>query len=749
LAAVCLICAALLVEGLAQADPTNQAASAPAHDAGVPGPVSLTLEGSELEARRITSLGDVPLAAPALTLTPSFNSNTTPILYMRGQGLDNPAQITRDGAVGVYEDGFYIGRPQAVTFDMPDLGQVEVLSGPQGALYGRNTTGGVINLVSRVPSGDFRLIQSADIGNRGMFRVLASVDTPRWHDLSASMTLLASSIDGDVKNPLPNSHDFGEERQRGGRLRLRWDGLPGVQADYFLEKSAVDSTPAYDTNPSLNGDFIFSPFLAYEANPDGPTTTAYRPVNLPLSTSSHLAQGLTLTWRPSAGFGVRSLTGYRVLDAVDRQDYAEFLGLASRSEDLYRHHQFSQQLQLTGELWERQLSYLVEVTYFKEGGWHNRAFQAIAAHEVVTTLVFADTRSESAALELRWQPAFAGRRLELTAAGRYTRDTKDAERFESDTSHVYEEDGALNHLGYRRVNPSFTLSYRWMKELTTYATAATGFRAGGALETAAVGEFTTGAFQPESLLTYEVGLKSASWNDRLRANLAAFTSRYRNIQYPISVDRITDQVYTLGQATIRGADLSLVLAPTQDLALSARGTFLHWKIDTAEVLPRTLLDPASGSGSTYSVGESVNDLFALPFTPKYNFTVASDYTFLRLFRRTFSAHLDYVYRGQFYSDAASGSAVPGRQFATTPPVQLLNARLDLLQETDRSHHVKMSLWGRNVLNRKYYQLARGYGAGLSQFTTSDNGPAAPEGWKARAGAWAEPATYGVSFSYQY
>src|SRR6516162_1525105 len=99
LAAVCLICAALLAERLAQADPTNQAASTPAHDAGVPGPVSLTLEGSELEARRITSLGEAPLAAPALTLTPSFNSNNTPILYRRGQGLDNPGQITRDGAV--------------------------------------------------------------------------------------------------------------------------------------------------------------------------------------------------------------------------------------------------------------------------------------------------------------------------------------------------------------------------------------------------------------------------------------------------------------------------------------------------------------------------------------------------------------------------------------------------------------------------------------------------------------------------
>src|SRR5215470_16491714 len=98
-----------------------------------------TLSSADLESRRIISLDGLAATIPAMTLTPSINSSNTPVLYMRGTGLDNPSQITRDGAVGVYEDGFYVARPEALTFDLLDLDRVDVLRGPQGALYGRNT----------------------------------------------------------------------------------------------------------------------------------------------------------------------------------------------------------------------------------------------------------------------------------------------------------------------------------------------------------------------------------------------------------------------------------------------------------------------------------------------------------------------------------------------------------------------------------------------------------------------------------
>ena len=99
-----------------------------------------------------------------------------------------------------------------------------------------------------------------------------------------------------------------------------------------------------------------------------------------------------------------------------------------------------------------------------------------------------------------------------------------------------------------------------------------------------------------------------------------------------------------------------------------------------------------------------------------------------------------------FTSAGSGPAVPGSQFDTQPAYGLLNGRLTLSQETDWSHRLKFSLWGHNLLNRKYYQPAVGVGAGIEGYDT--NGTRFG-GYTSRAGAWAEPLTYGINATYQY
>lgn len=739
-------CALVMLATSAPAQEPGPDASAAAGSSAA-GPVPLGSPG--LEQWRITSLTGIAAASPALTLVASLGSNNTPLLYIRGQGLAQPEQITRDGAVGIFQDGFYVARAQALIFDQLDLDHAEVLPGPQGALYGRNTSGGVVNLTSAAPSGEFHYLQSAEFGNRNLFRVLASVDAPEWHGISVKATLLASSIDGYVKNPQPGAQDFGEEQQKAGRLQLRWDLLPGLRADYALERSDVDSTPDYDTNPSLNGDTIYSSQYPYFANPNGPTDTAYRPVLLPQSTSDHVAHRLTLSWDPDSALWLKSLTGYRTLEAQTLQDYVEFLGLAERTADTYEDYQFSEELRLGGDLFDKQLSYTLGGEYFKEHGLHGRGFGFLSVDREIERSIFADTKSSAAYLQLHWQPELLRRRLELQAAARYTKDIKDAERSETDTDQVYVESGAANDLSYRRVNPSATLTFHLADNIATYATAETGYQAGGALETAPVHAFGTSTFRPEDVLTYELGLRSGFLDERLKATLAAFSTRERNVQYALPFDPVTDQVYTLAQATVRGADLSLAARPLPDLTLSAAATYLHQTIDRAAVLPGTLLDPASGSGSPYSVGESIVDLFVLPYTPKYNATAGIDYILGRWYEGELTAHLDYEYRGQYYSDFAAGPAVPGRAFDVTPSAGLLNAQLLFASQIDYRHRLKFGFWGRNVLNRKYYALAGGFGGGVSVFTANASGAQAPEGWIARAGAWAEPATYGITATYEY
>ena len=134
-----------------------------------------------MELRGITDFGAVAAATPSMSLTPYPSSTNTLILYMRGQGVADSMQITSDGSVALYQDGFYISRPQLSTFDLADIDRVEVLRGPQGTLYGRNTTGGAVNLISKRPVRRARL-QARAVDGRP--RVLSHAVRARLADMA-------------------------------------------------------------------------------------------------------------------------------------------------------------------------------------------------------------------------------------------------------------------------------------------------------------------------------------------------------------------------------------------------------------------------------------------------------------------------------------------------------------------------------------------------------------------------------------
>jgi iron complex outermembrane recepter protein len=218
------------------------------------------------------------------------------------------------------------------------------------------------------------------------------------------------------------------------------------------------------------------------------------------------------------------------------------------------------------------------------------------------------------------------------------------------------------------------------------------------------------------------------------------------VQYAVPVTLLTDDVLEFQRAKVEGASFELRAAPLQDLALSASATYLHWSIERADAAAGTVFDPSIQSTSPYSVGENIHNLFALPYTPKYSAGVAGDYTFLHLDRRDVALHLDYVYRSAMFVNGGAGSAVPEAQFDRQTAYGLLNGRLTVSQESDWSHRLKFSLWGRNLLNRKYYQPAVGVGGGASSF---GDGATGPLGYTTRAGAYAEPMTYGLNIKYEY
>ncbi|HSB95457.1 MAG TPA: TonB-dependent receptor, partial [Spongiibacteraceae bacterium] len=447
------------------------------------------LTADDLQVRGITSFEGVAKSSPSIAMTPYPTSSTLLILYMRGQGVADANQITADGSVGLYEDGFYISRPQAATFDLADVERVEVMRGPQGTLYGRNTTGGAVALIGKQPTGEFGFKQDLTFGSLDQFRSLTTVNLPKWNELSSKVVMLKSSIDGSVKNT-GSSHDFGEQQQLAGRLTLHWTPITDFTADYFLEKGNLDSTPIYYQNAALSGTQVQIPSFYpaaglhnYYADGGKPQRKTYRDFDLDLSKSNFEGHGLTLAYDVNDHFTIKSLTGYRKLNWNAYGDFGDaftatipglgMVPLVSRVFDDVHSHQFSQEFQFVGDALDSAINYVVGLYYFKEGASHEQDGDNGGAiplpngggfdlfHYQSLRYVTSDAKSQAIFGQVTWTPPILDEKLALTAGARYTKDDRSATRdyYNGNADDPIYEVDAKNSLSYKRFNPSFTANY--------------------------------------------------------------------------------------------------------------------------------------------------------------------------------------------------------------------------------------------------------------------------------------------------
>lgn len=236
-------------------------------------PIAMTAMDFEvLRDRGVTDLVGVIKATPSMSFTPYPATANTLTLYMRGSGVQDAGQITIDTATGLYQDGFYISRGQMVTFDLADIERVEVLRGPQGTLYGRNTTGGAVNLISRRPSGEFGFRQELGFGNNGRLRSLTVLDLPKWDGLSTKLSFLKRQQDGYVENPVQARTSRSMTRRQVGS---RCTGTRGHPSRPIISTSAGISIPRLITTPTRpsSGSSLATPIRAGpSAGVTGPST---------------------------------------------------------------------------------------------------------------------------------------------------------------------------------------------------------------------------------------------------------------------------------------------------------------------------------------------------------------------------------------------------------------------------------------------------------------------------------------------
>jgi iron complex outermembrane receptor protein len=251
--------------------------------------------------------------------------------------------------------------------------------------------------------------------------------------------------------------------------------------------------------------------------------------------------------------------------------------------------------------------------------------------------------------------------------------------------------------------------------------------------------------------TYELGLKSLAWDQRVRANIALFESRFDDMQLAFATDPGDAgivQSYNAGKATVRGVELDLLVQPTDDLSMNLEYAYLDPEIDEVEALPGTIFDPAVNPAivGIYDTGDNIKDLFTLPYAPKHSINAGVDYTLVHFDAGTLVAHLDYQFRSKVFATATAGPEVPGRGNVALPSYGLWNGRLTLNVDLPRGDSVKIGLWGKNLTDKEYLVQANGMGSAIPVYNQIGQ---VVDAYVQSSRIWAEPASYGVDINYQY
>ncbi|HBG31597.1 MAG TPA: TonB-dependent receptor, partial [Gammaproteobacteria bacterium] len=195
-------------------------------------PISMEAFSEEkLQMRGIGGVEDLGSNVPSMVIEPHPLSNTTLRITIRGVGITD-SQVTQDPAVGIYLDGVYLARSVGLALDLADIERMEVLRGPQGVLYGRNSTGGAVNILTKKPDPSmFNMDHKITIGDRNLFVGKSSFNVPLGDDFAIKLALLGKNAGGFVENT-GEGKDFGDRQALGLRFDARWLAVDGLTIDY-------------------------------------------------------------------------------------------------------------------------------------------------------------------------------------------------------------------------------------------------------------------------------------------------------------------------------------------------------------------------------------------------------------------------------------------------------------------------------------------------------------------------------------
>jgi iron complex outermembrane receptor protein len=703
-------------------------------------PVAITAVTAEsLERRNIVTLDQVSRVAPNLRIYETPGGLGTAGMYMRGIGYGDyiPGQ---DSPVGIYIDGVIAGRTGIAMMQMVEPERVEVLRGPQGTLFGRNTAAGAILITTHRPTDEFSGTAKASYGTYSERNFQARIDTGflGGSGIKLSTAYMHRQRDGSFDAPArPRDLDPGAQTTDSYWFKAvgEWGKFSAtLAADYSDLKGTPTPEQIIEATPAVRS-FIGLSSSLYGGPPYVITRRRLKTISEAYAGEQHVWQqgvSLTLDYEINDNLSLKLISGLR---AYKRKDpwglgpndlrgnagtaaaprivsFPGTFALVTRGQS---QRQKSQELQVLGNVGD--FEYVGGLYYFNEGAWDaSRQRLPVIAASGLTAIDFmldrvytVDSKSVAAFAQLNWRPSFLDKKLEVVGGLRWT---KDKRKFVQTVALVRSADLETKDTSYL-----VSANYQWTPGAMTFVRYSTGYRAGGFNARAAAN--VNPVYEPEKLKSLEAGFKLDLLDNRLRLNGSAFYNKYNDLQVTVFVPPASGagggNVAINADAKYKGFELELQAVPTDGLTLGASLGYVDPKYTR---YPRALeaggalllgCTPITNAPTTV-VAQDCARIAKFTFLPKTTADISVNYALPRSSYGEWSFFAAYSYKSKIGWDTFNTPATPYQALIMQKGYWLLSARIALSDiPLSGSVRAQISVFGDNLTNKSYHILGSDFG----------------------------------------
>jgi len=663
------------------------------------------VSGDLLREKVVTDVRDLQNLIPSLNVGEAIG-----IMKLHMRGLSNSTVVRgEDSEVVLHLDGAVISRAEAQGSAFFDLDRIEVLRGPQGTLYGRNSTGGTVNLITAKPTEEFSGYANATFGNYSLKKFEGAIAGPLTERVLGRLALMAVDRDGYARN-LATGKDFLDEQRWATRAHLQFNVTEDVS---FL------LTGEYTKQDDRSGHLTFLDTIFGTPHTVVPPTSFSDPKSRdgafsrePKMERETWAVTGTLDWKINDRFSVRSITNYRKLDFFNGSDLdvssSPFVDVDLPMKD----KQFSQELQLIYD--SEKLHALLGLYYYKEKMSGTTDVYLRFANSTLFQFV---GENNTEALSPFWNATYDfNEKFSLRAGGRLNNEDRDFENFRYLAGNLTGQ--LADERDFEKYTGEYGVDFHMTPDAMVYYTFSQGFRSGATL----IMQVDSLIIAPTTVNNHEVGLKFQTPDHRFTANIAAFTAKVKNLQRSQATAILDANGNAIGAALrvnniddmdVKGVEVEMGWTPVDRLRLGA--TLVH--ID-AEFKDFVTDDPFIPGNAFVQVAGNTPAL-----TPKWRTHVHAEYGFLLGNGATVTPGVDWSYISKQYFDEFNRDSFGEGSYS------LLDASLAYRAPEDRW---SVTLWGKNLTGEKKL-----YDANFSVFGQIKNK------------MMIAPMTWGVTASYRF